>query len=135
MIQFKDTNFVISEFINSPLMLRNMMVPVASIGSNFSWIIIFAGFIMGAMGLVKAGIILFSIVVLFQILTLPVEFNASERAKEILASQHILSSGELAGVRSVLSSAAMTYVAAAASSVMTLLYFLMRAGLLGGRDD
>ena len=119
----------------APLMLRNMMVPIASIGSNFSWIIIFAGFIMGAMGLVKAGIILFSVVVFFQLVTLPVEFNASSRAKEILASHGIMSSGEVAGVNRVLSAAAMTYVAAAASSIMTLLYFLVRAGLLGGSDD
>ena len=119
----------------TPLVLRNMMVPVASIGSNFSWIIIFAGFIMGVMGLVKAGIVLFSVVVLFQLLTLPVEFNASTRAKEILSSQVLISKNEAAGVNSVLSAAAMTYVAAAASSIMTLLYFLIRAGLLGGGDD
>lgn len=119
----------------APLVLRNMMVPVASIGSNFSWIIILAGFIMGAMGLVKAGILLFSVVVFFQLVTLPVEFNASSRAKEILSSQVMISSSDSAGVSKVLSAAAMTYVAAAASSIMTLLYFLIRAGLLGGRDD
>jgi uncharacterized protein len=118
-----------------PLMLRNTMVPIASIGSSFSWIIIFAGFIMGAMGLVKAGIILFSMVVFFQLVTLPVEFNASARAKQILVAQGFLSSGEIAGVSKVLSAAAMTYVAAAASSIMTLLYFLVRAGLIGGRDE
>ncbi len=118
-----------------PLMLRNTMVPIASIGSSFSWIIIFAGFIMGAMGLVKAGILLFSAVVFFQLVTLPVEFNASSRAKRILAAQGFLTAGELAGVNRVLSAAAMTYVAAAASSIMTLLYFLVRAGLLGGRDE
>ncbi len=119
----------------SPLALRNTMVPVASIGSSLSWIIIFAGFILGFMGLVKVGIVLFSAVVLFQLITLPVEFNASSRAKEMLASYGLISQGELAGVRKVLSAAAMTYVAAAASSIMTLLYFLIRAGLLGGRDD
>ena len=119
----------------SPLVLRNMMVPVANIGSSLSWIIIIAGFIFGAMGLVKAGIVLFSVVVFFQLVTLPVEFNASSRAKEMLASYGLISQTELVGVRKVLSAAAMTYVAAAASSVMTLLYFLIRAGLLGGRDD
>jgi Zn-dependent membrane protease YugP len=118
-----------------PLMLRNTIVPVAQFGSNFAWIAIIIGFLLGSMGLVKAGIILFSAVVFFQLLTLPVEFNASSRAKEMLASYGLLSSGELAGVRKVLSAAAMTYVAAAASSIMTLLYFLLRAGLLGGRDD
>lgn len=119
----------------SPLVLRNMMVPVANIGSSLSWIIIIAGFIFGAMGLVKAGIVLFSVVVFFQLITLPVEFNASSRAKEMLASYGLISQTELAGVRKVLSAAAMTYVAAAASAVMTLLYFLIRAGLLGGRDE
>ncbi|MBN1533938.1 MAG: zinc metallopeptidase [Spirochaetes bacterium] len=119
----------------APLRLRNTMVPVASIGSNLAWIVIVIGFVMGALGLVKAGILLFSTVVLFQLVTLPVEFNASARAKEMLASYGLVSSRELAGVRSVLSAAAMTYVAAAASSIVTLLYFLIRAGLLGGRDD
>jgi len=111
------------------------MVPVASIGSNFAWIIIIAGFIFGALGLVKIGIVLFSAVVIFQIITLPVEFNASTRAKEMLGSYGILEKNELAGVDRVLSAAAMTYVAAAASAVMTLLYFLIRAGLIGGRDE
>ncbi len=119
----------------SPLVLRNTMVPIASIGSNMSWIVIIAGFLLGMMGLVKIGIILFSAVVFFQLVTLPVEFNASSRAKQMLASYGLVSQTELAGVNRVLSAAAMTYVAAAASSIMTLLYFLVRAGLLGGRDD
>jgi hypothetical protein len=119
----------------SPLVLRNAMVPVANIGSSLSWIIIIAGFIFGAMGLVKAGIVLFSVVVFFQLVTLPVEFNASSRAKEMLASYGLISETELVGVRKVLSAAALTYVAAAASSVVTLVYFLIRAGLLGSRDD
>jgi len=118
-----------------PLILRNMMVPVASVGSNFAWIVIMAGLFIGALGLVKVGVALFSVVVFFQIITLPVEFNASSRAKKILASTGMVSGAEAAGVSSVLSAAAMTYVAAATSSVVTLLYFLMRAGLLGGRDD
>ncbi len=119
----------------TPLVLRNTMVPVAKIGSNFAWIVIIGGFILGFMGLVKFGIVLFSAVVFFQLVTLPVEFNASTRAKEMLASYGIVSQMELQGVNKVLSAAAMTYVAAAASSVMTLVYFLIRAGLLGGRDD
>ncbi len=118
-----------------PLMLRNAIAPTASIGSNLSWIIIVVGFVFGALGLVKLGIVLFSVVVFFQLITLPVEFNASARAKEILYGQGILSSNELAGVSSVLSAAAMTYVAAAASAIMTLLYFLIRAGFLGSRDE
>lgn len=119
----------------APLMLRNTMVPMARIGSSLSWIIIFGGFILGSLGLVKVGIVIFSTVVAFQIITLPVEFNASSRAKELLISYSILNAGELAGVKKVLSAAAMTYVAAAISAIMTLLYFLIRAGLLGGGDD
>ena len=119
----------------SPLVLRNTMVPVAQFGSNFAWIVIILGFILGFMGMVKAGIVLFSVVVFFQLITLPVEFNASSRAKEMLASYGLISGTDLTAVRKVLSAAAMTYVAAAASSIVTLLYFLIRAGLLGGRDD
>lgn len=118
-----------------PLVLRNTMVPVANIGSSLSWIIIIAGFIFGAMGLVKVGIVLFSVVVFFQLVTLPVEFNASTRAKAMLSSYGLIPETEVKGVNKVLSAAAMTYVAAAASSVMTLLYFLIRAGFLGGRDE
>jgi len=119
----------------APLALRNLMVPVASIGSNFAWIVIIAGFVLSWLGLVKFGILLFSVVVAFQLITLPVEFDASSRAKQILGNAGFVSSNELRGVRKVLSAAAMTYVAAAASSIMTLLYFLLRAGLLGGGDD
>jgi Zn-dependent membrane protease YugP len=118
----------------APLTIRNTMVPVASIGSNFAWIIIIAGFFMSMMGLVKIGIILFSAVVVFQIITLPVEFNASSRAKKMLQEYAIVSSGDMRGVSAVLNAAAMTYVAAAASAVMTLLYFLIRSGILGGDD-
>jgi uncharacterized protein len=119
----------------SPLILRNTIVPIATFGSNFAWIAIILGFVLGFMGLVKIGIVLFSAVVFFQLITLPVEFNASSRAKEMLASYGILSQTELVGVKKVLSAAAMTYVAAAASSIMTLVYFLMRAGIFGSRDD
>ncbi len=118
-----------------PLMLRNMMVPMASFGSNMSWIIIIAGFVMGAAGLIKVGIVLFSVVVFFQLITLPVEFNASSRAKSILASRGLVTAAELRGINSVLGAAAMTYVAAAASAIVTLLYYLIRSGLLGGSDD
>lgn len=118
----------------SPLVFRNMMVPIASIGSNLAFVIIFAGFIINMLGLVKIGIILFSLVVIFQIVTLPVEFNASARAKKMLQEYGIVSSADMRGVNAVLNAAAMTYVAAAASAIMTLLYFLIRAGLLGGDE-
>jgi Zn-dependent membrane protease YugP len=120
----------------SPLVLRNAMAPTASIGSNLSYIIIAAGFIIGAMGLVKVGIVIFTVVVFFQLITLPVEFNASARAKEILVSYGVVNSSEMEGVKKVLSAAAMTYVAAAASSIATLLYYLIRAGFFSrSRDD
>ncbi len=118
----------------APLKLRGMMVPLASVGSNFAWIIIIAGFFMGVMGLVHAGIILFSAVVFFQLVTLPVEFNATSRAKTMLREYSLVSAGDMKGVNSVLNAAAMTYVAAAASAIMTLVYFLLRAGILGGDD-
>jgi len=118
------------------LAFRTMLVPTASIGSNFSWIILMAGFFLGMTQLVWAGIILFSAVVLFQIVTLPVEFNASSRAKQVLWESGVVSTPvERKGVSSVLDAAAMTYVAAAVSSILTLIYFLIRSGILGGRDE
>ena len=118
-----------------PLVLRNMMVPMASLGSNFSWIVIVVGFVLQSMGIIKIGIILFATIVVFQLITLPVEFDASNKAKKILYSQGLVTAGELKGVNKVLGAAAMTYVAAAASSIATLLYFLIRSGLLGGSRD
>ncbi len=117
-----------------PLKLRSAMVPLASIGSNFSWIAIMAGFFLRFMGLVKIGIILFCIIVVFQIVTLPVEFDASSRAKVILRDMAFINGEEAKGVSKVLNAAALTYVAAALSSIMTLLYFLIRSGILGGGD-
>ncbi len=119
----------------APLALRSVLAPSAMIGSNLSYFIIFLGFILGAVGLIKIGIILFSTVVAFQLITLPVEIDASNRAKRMLADYGMVTSYELKGVSGVLNAAAMTYVAAAASSIATLLYYLLRAGLLGGRDE
>lgn len=118
-----------------PLMLRTMIAPTASIGSNLAWIIIVFGFIINSLGLVKIGILLFSVVVVFQLITLPVELNASARAQQALAAGGYATSAEMAGVRKVLSAAALTYVAAAASAIVTLLYFLVRAGMFGGSDE
>jgi Zn-dependent membrane protease YugP len=118
-----------------PLHLRSHLVPVASIGSNFAWPLIFIGFLLQSAMLLKWGILLFSAVVLFQLITLPVEFNASRRALAALRSSGLISEVEIDGSRQVLMAAAMTYVAAAATAVVQLLYFLLRAGLLGRRDD
>lgn len=120
----------------TPLVLRNMAVPMASLGSNLSWIIIFIGFAMNAIGLIKLGILLFSGVVLFQVITLPVEFNASTRAREILLQYGIIPQAQAVYVKKVLNAAALTYVAAALTAILTLIYYMIRAGLIGrSRDD
>ncbi len=119
----------------APLWLRSVLVPTAGIGSSVGYIMMFLGLIIASQGLVILGALLFSMVFLFQLVTLPVEFNASSRAKAILVDQGIINQNEKKGVDKVLNAAAMTYVAAAVSTLMTLLYFLLRAGLLGGRSD
>ncbi len=83
---------------------------------------------------VGLGAILFSAVLLFQVVTLPVEFDASARAKKLAFQYGLVNQSEQKGVSRVLNAAALTYVAAAVSTLLTLLYYLMRAGLLGGRD-
>ena len=118
----------------TPLKLRSALVPAAQLGSTLAWPLLFLGMFLGVMGMVKLGVIFFSGAVLFQVVTLPVEFNASARAMRALEGVGILSGDELSGARRVLSAAALTYVAAAVTAVLQLLYFLLRSGLLG-RDD
>lgn len=117
-----------------PLSLRSALVPVASIGSNVGMIMMMIGLFF-SQTLVVLGAILFSGVLLFQLVTLPVEFDASSRAKRLVVEAGIVTPEERRGIDAVLNAAAMTYVAAAISTLLTLLYYLMRAGLLGGRDD
>ena len=118
-----------------PLWLRSTLVPTAGIGSQFGMLAMVFGMMFAWKNLVLLGAVLFSAVVLFQLITLPVEFDASRRAK-VLAVQHgIVRPNERVGIDKVLDAAALTYVAAAISSILTLLYFLMRSGLLGGRRD
>lgn len=124
----------------APLWARSALVPTAKIGSKLGyWVMMIGLILMGVAGaglgvkVVIGGAILFSAVLLFQIITLPVEFDASARAKRLAVEYGIVSSQEVEGVNKVLNAAAMTYVAAAISTLMTLLFFLMRAGLLGGR--
>lgn len=119
----------------APLALRTAAVPLAQIGSWAPWLIMIGGFWLHSIQAVYAGVILFSAVVAFQIITLPVEFNASTRAKAELAGMGLVTGADAKGVNKVLSAAAMTYVAAALTAIMTLLYYLFRLGLLGGRDD
>ena len=110
-----------------PLVLRSTLVPLANFGSQLSWPIFFAGLIFSMKPLLTAGIVLFSLAVLFQLVTLPVEFNASSRALKILQERHILTSQELTGGKKVLRAAAMTYVAAVASSLLQLLRLIILA--------
>lgn len=107
-----------------PASLRLSMVPVASFGSKFSMILLMLGFILGFMGLIWVGIALFSLTTAFQLVTLPTEFDASRRALKALEGCGILAADELKGAKKVLSAAAMTYVAALAVSVLTLLRYI-----------
>jgi hypothetical protein len=103
-------------------------VPATQLGSQLALPLFFLGFFVHSMGLLYAGIALFGAVVLFQLVTLPTEFNASRRAKEVLASSGIVSTPEEAqGVSKVLNAAALTYVAAAVTAVVQLLYLIALA--------
>ena len=118
-----------------PLVLRSTLVPAANFGSSLSWPVFIAGLILSIRPLVTAGIILFSLAVLFQLVTLPVEFNASSRALKILESSHMLSDTELSGGRKVLKAAALTYVASLAASVLQLLRLIILSGGRRRYDD
>jgi len=108
-----------------PLKIRSHLVPVTQLGSRAWAILFFLGLLIGSTGMIWAGIALFGAVVLFQLVTLPTEFNASSRAKQVLASSGIVSTPEeSAGVSKVLNAAALTYVAAAVTAVVQLLYLL-----------
>jgi Zn-dependent membrane protease YugP len=111
----------------APLRIRNSLVPVAGLGSNLGILFFIIGFPMRAGFLVALGLILFSCAVLFQFVTLPVEFDASRRALALLSETGALAPGEITGAKSVLSAAALTYVAATVMAVIQLLYFLSRA--------
>jgi len=117
----------------APLWVRSALVPTANIGSSIGYFVMLIGLFMASTNMVPIGAILFSAVLLFQIVTLPVEFDASNRAKALIVQQGIVSPQEREGVDKVLNAAALTYVAAAVSTLLTLLYFLYRSGLLGGR--
>ncbi len=108
-----------------PLRLRTLSVPLATIGSKVSIPLVIIGIIFGLTGLARVGVVLFTLVVLFQLITLPVEFDASKRAVRILERDGILAADELSGAKSVLRAAAMTYVAALLSSVLQLLRLVM----------
>jgi hypothetical protein len=117
----------------APLWVRSALVPTAKIGSSLGYFVMLIGLFMASTNMVLVGAVLFSAVLLFQIVTLPVEFNASNRAKALVVEHGIVTLQERQGIDKVLTAAALTYVAAAVSTLLTLLYFLWRAGLLGGR--
>jgi Zn-dependent membrane protease YugP len=106
------------------LRVRHSILPVANIGSMFGPWIFIAGMFMGATGLMSVGIWLFAAAALFQLVTLPVEFDASNRALNILKKMNFLDNAEMGGARAVLTAAAMTYVAALANSLATILHYV-----------
>ena len=108
-----------------PLNLRAASVPIANIGSRIYWPVIIIGLILGYMEIAQIGVLLFSFVVLFQLITLPVEFNASKRALTILSERKLLIGGELKGTKKVLRAAALTYVASLFSSILQLLRLIL----------
>lgn len=118
-----------------PLALRSALVPAAQVGSSGSYIIFLMGFLFQSLLLMKLGVFLFALVVLFSIVTLPVEWDATTRARRLMVSSGVVSFSEAGEAGKVLNAAFLTYVASAFTAIMTLLYYLMRAGLLGGRDE
>lgn len=113
-----------------PLRIRATLVPAASFGSSIGPILVMAGFFINILGLITLGIYAFAAAVIFQIVTLPVEFNASGRALKMLGDGGFIRDDEYAPTRKVLSAAAYTYLAAALASILTLLYYIG----LGNRD-
>ncbi len=118
----------------APLQVRTAIVPAVGIGSNVGFGILFLGFIMQSFNLALIGVLLFALTTVFALITLPVEFDASRRAKESLRNMGLVDVGEGQGVAKVLDAAAWTYIAGFAASLLTLLYYV---SLLTGmrRDD
>lgn len=117
----------------APLVVRNLAVPAANFGSGASFFLLIGGALMQAPALILLGVACFSAVVFFQLVNLPVEFNASSRAREELVAQGIIAGNEEQYVAKVLNAAALTYVAATLQSVMTLAYYLLM--IFGGGDE
>jgi Zn-dependent membrane protease YugP len=115
----------------APLTIRNTIAPIASIGSQLSWVLVIAGIFFGYTGLIDIGILFFSVAVLFQLVTLPVEYNASSRAIAMLTDYNLVPADEVGPTKKVLSAAALTYLAATIVAVMQLVRLL----LLRGRRD
>ena len=118
-----------------PIRVRSAILPVTQFGSKFSFILLLIGMLMYSQSLFLAGIVLFSMTTIFQLITLPVEYNASRRALEAIETQHLLEGEEIRGARTVLIAAALTYVAALLMSILQLLrYVLIFAARNGGNN-
>jgi Zn-dependent membrane protease YugP len=131
-----ESGHAMQEAYRYPLLgVRNLFVPLAGFGSSVAWIIIAIGFALSALNLIAIGCIAFSFTVIFQLVNLPVEFDASRRARRALLDTGLVTVEEDVVVGRVLNAAALTYVAATLTSILTLLYFLLRSGLLGGSRD
>jgi Zn-dependent membrane protease YugP len=115
----------------APMTLRSAIWPVASFGSQAWFFILMAGVLFQAFGLIQLALLVFAAVIVFQLVTLPVEFNASRRAMAQIRELGLVTDAEAAGARQTLTAAAMTYVAGALASIAQLLYFL---AIFGGRD-
>ena len=118
-----------------PMQLRQRLVPVANIGTNLGVWLVVLGMIVGLTELATLGVLLFAGFVAFTLITLPVEFDASFRAREVLLTNGIVTPHEARGVSQVLTAAAATYLAATVSAIMQLFDWALRAGLLGQRDE
>ncbi|MEZ4595122.1 MAG: zinc metallopeptidase [Chloroflexota bacterium] len=116
-----------------PLQVRSTLVPAAQFGSSLAPWLFIGGLLLNFTSLAWVGVIMFAAAVLFTLVTLPVEFDASKRAKQLLVSNGVLVGNEVEGVNKVLDAAALTYVAAAVSAIGTLLYYVLL--LTGGRRD
>ncbi|MBF0431354.1 MAG: zinc metallopeptidase [Fibrobacteria bacterium] len=117
------------------LHIRSALVPATNISSWLSYIVIMLGFVMASPKFILAGAFIFSATVLFSLVTLPVEWDASRRAKLLMVDAGIVRNDEAPYAAKVLDAAFLTYVAAAVSSLLTLAYYLMRAGVFGNRND
>ena len=119
----------------APLEIRNNLVPVANIGSAMAWPLFIIGLLIGATGLAWMGVLIFSAALLFHLVTLPVEYNASNRALAMLVDGGYISDrGEIAGAKDVLGAAALTYVAATAMAALQLLRMVALLGGFSRRD-
>ena len=118
-----------------PLQARTAIVPVVNIGSNFGFIVLFAGLLLANQDIAWLGVGLFALATVFALLTLPVEFDASRRAKQALASAGLVNVQEGQGVAKVLDAAAWTYIAGFAASLLTLLYYVSLVMGMRGRDE